>query len=239
MQDTTSYADKLPPSLNQVLKTFTNSECVMVRKIKAKDSIYSKVRNCHLNVKSYIEKFGGSSVSGWLLLRNTMQSDRGMYAWSFHSVWQKPDGKWLDVTEDKNYLGRDKSIFIPDSQRLLDFAQGLSYNNFMVFTEPKFAAYYGNSIGVQLLTDKVYWSDTVMMRVMDTEQHSGIYRLLTPDYPNNLKMLCDEYELEIVNGKPKAKPGSRLDGASGFPLKMIFDYSISTRGESKANVISN
>jgi len=230
MQDTTSYAEKLPSSLNEILKKFTGNECVMVRKVKAKDSIYGKVRNCHLNVKSYVDKFGGSSVTGWLLFRNIAHSDRGMYVWSFHSVWQKPDGKWLDVTEDKNYIGRDKSIFVSDSERLPDLVEGLSYNNFMVFTEPRFAVHYGKSIGFTLMINKVYWTDTVMLRTMDTEQHNGVYRLLSSDYPKNIKMLCDEYELEIVNGKPKPKSGSMLDGVSGLPLKMIFDYSISTRG---------
>ena len=39
MLDTTSYADKLTPQLNELLKSFTGSECIMVRKIKEKESI--------------------------------------------------------------------------------------------------------------------------------------------------------------------------------------------------------
>lgn len=230
MNDITSYADKLPPSLNVVLKSFTACECSMVRKIKEKDKLNNRAGNCHVNVKAYVDNFGGLSVSRWILNRNSSLSDRGMFVWTFHSVWQKPDGKWLDVTEDKHYIGRDKSIFIPDSQRVPDLKEGLSHNNFLVIVEPKFAEYYGNSTGFKIITNKVYWTDTVMLRMLDTNEHSGVYRLITPEYPDNIKMMCDEYELEIVNGKPKPKPGSKFEKAGALPIKMIFDYSISSRG---------
>jgi hypothetical protein len=230
MNDTTSYADKLPPSLNNVLKSFTGFECLMVRKIKDKNQLKNKSGNCHLNVKAYVDKFGGESVSGWLLYRNPLHSDRGMYVWSFHSVWKKPDGKWLDVTEDKNYIGRDKSIFIPDIKRKPDLYEGISFNNILIIVEPKFALYYGNSIGYQILANCVYWTDTVMLRVIKENEHSGIYRLLSPEYPNNHKMMCDEYELEIVNGKPVPISGSRYELSNGFPSKMLFDFSVSSRG---------
>ena len=55
MLDTTSYTDKLSSGLNEMLKSFTGSECIMVRKIKEKDSMKGKAGNCHLNVKNYID----------------------------------------------------------------------------------------------------------------------------------------------------------------------------------------
>lgn len=229
MNDTTSYADKLPPSLNDVLKKFAGNECVMVRYVKGKDKPKAKAGNCHINVKACIDKFGGKSISGWILNRDTARSERGMYVWSFHSVWEMPDGKWVDVTEDKHYVGRDKSIFVPDAYRLPDLVEGISFNNFIVFTEPKFAAHYGNHLGVELITNKVYWTDRVMLRVLDTEQHDGAYRLIGPEYPSNLQAMCEEYELDIVNGKPVPKPGSKYESRGAFPMKMLFDYSVSSR----------
>lgn len=228
--DTTSYTDKLPASLNATLKKFTGNDCVMVRYIKDKNKLKNKAGNCHVNVKAYVEKFGGKSISGWILNRSPIYSDRGLYVWSFHSIWEKPDGKWLDVTEDKHYVGRDKSIFVPDSQRVPDLEEGISYNNFMVFTERNFAVHYGNSIGANLLVNNVYWTDSVMLRTMDTEQHNGAYRLIRPEYPNNIKMMCDEYELDIVNGRPVARPGSKYESSGNIPMKMLFDYSVSSRG---------
>ena len=231
MLDTTSYSDKLPESLNQALKSFTGGECVMVRKIKDKDKdkLKTKTRNCHLNVKNYIDAHGGSSVSGWLLQRYPLFNERGGYTWSFHSVWQKPDGKLVDVTDDVNYEGRDKSIFVPDSTRVPDLVEGLSYNNFMVFTEAAFAAHYGNTIGKQIEINTVYWSDEAGIRLMDVERHSGVYRLLAPQYTENYKRLCDEYDLEIINGKLSPVKGGKYDGADGLPIEVIFDYALKIR----------
>lgn len=232
LRDTTTYADKLPISTNNALKSFTGAECLMVRKIKDKDKnkIKNKAGNCHINVQFYVEKFGGKSVSGWILNRNSLYLDRDMYVWSFHSVWEKPDGKWVDVTDDKHYMGRDKSIFIADSKRVPDLVEGRAYNNFAIFNEPKYAAHFGASIGVELITNRIYWTDTSMMRMLDSEHHDGVYRWLNAEYPRNIEMMCEEYELEIVDGKPKPKPGSKYENMPGFPTKMLFDYSLSTRG---------
>jgi len=232
MLDVTSYADKLPPSLNTLLNDFSGGECVMVRKIKDKDkqNIKGRAGNCHINVKMFIEKHGGESVSGWILNRVPKLLDRGMYVWSFHSVWQKPDGKLLDVTEDKYYIGRDKSIFLPDSKRKPDLVEGISYNNFLVLTDHAFAKHYGESIGKQILSNVVYWCDNTMLRLMSLEEHSGEYRLLSDEYPDNVKRMCDEYELDMVGGQPVPKPGSRYEKLGGVPTQMMFDYSISSRG---------
>ena len=228
--DTTSYADKLPTSLNKVLKEFTGNECVLVRYIKNKNKPENKAGHCHANVKAYVEKFGGKAIYGWILNRIPACIQKGHYVWSFHSIWEMPDGKWVDVTEDKHYVGREKSTFVADNERVPDLDKGIAYNNFMVFTEHNFATHFGNYIGVNLITNKVYWTDSTMMRVMDTEQHNGTYRLIRPEYPFNIKMMCEEYELDIINGRPVAKPGSKYEAGGSIPMKMLFDYSISTRG---------
>jgi hypothetical protein len=228
MLDTTSYTDKLSSGLNEMLKSFTGSECIMVRKIKEKDSLKGKSGNCHINVKKYIDKNGGTSVSGWLLNRIPVMIQKGMYVWSFHSVWLKPDNKLVDVTDDQYYVGRDKTIFVPDITRVPDLVEGLSYNNFIVITDEQLASFYGNSIGKELKANTPYWCDSTMMTLFSLDEHSGVYRLLGDDYPNNEKQLADEYEIDFINGKPVPRSGSKYE-STGFPKKMIFDYSISTR----------
>lgn len=232
MLDVTSYADKLPASLNTLLKSFAGGECLMVRKIKDKDkqNIKGKAGNCHINVKMFVEKHGGKSVSGWLLNRVPNLMERGTYVWSFHSVWQKPDNKLLDVTDDKHYVGRDKSIFVPDSTRVPDLEQGISYNNFLVFTEHAFAQHYGKSIGKEIHSNTAYWCDSTMLRLLAIDEHSGLYRLLSKEYPDNLKRMCDEYEIDIVGGKPVPRTGSKYEKIGAVPTKMMFDYSVSSRG---------
>lgn len=232
MLDVTSYSDKLPSGLNTLLKSFTGGDCVMVRKIKDKDKqdIKGKSGNCHINVKMFIEKHGGKSVSGWLLNRVPKLMEKGMYVWSFHSVWQKPDDKLLDVTDDKYYVGRDKSIFVADSTRVPDLEQGISYNNFLVFTETAFAQHYGKSIGKEIRTNTAYWCDNTMLRLLNIEEHSGMYRLLSKEYPDNQKRMCEEYELDIIDGKPIPRPGSKYEKLGLIPTIMMFDYSLSSRG---------
>jgi hypothetical protein len=67
-----------------------------------------------------------------------------------------------------------------------------------------------------------------MMTLLSLDEHTGVYRLLGKDYPQNEKLLCDEYELDFINGRPVPRPGSKYE-STGYPKNMIFDYSISTR----------
>jgi hypothetical protein len=106
--------------------------------------------------------------------------------------------------------------------------EGLSYNNFIVITDEQLATFYGNSIGKEIKANTAYWCDSTMMTLLSLDEHSGVYRLLGNDYPNNEKQLADEYEVDFINGKPVPRLGSKYE-STGFPKKMIFDYSISTR----------
>lgn len=228
MLDTTSYSDKLPESLNQVLKSFTGCECIMVRKIKDKGMIKGKAGNCHLNVQALIDKEGGTSVSGWLLTRVPQLIEKGLYIFAFHSVWQKPDGKLVDVTEDKNYVGRDKSIFVPDASRVPDLIEGTSYNNFAVFTNPAIANYFGKFVNKNIIANKLYWCDAGATRLLDIDEHSGVYRLVTANYTENYKKLCDEYEIDFVNRRPVFRPDSKYAAVENLPVRMFFDYGLSS-----------
>lgn len=224
MLDTTSYADKLPPSLNGVIKDFIGGECVMVRKAKEREKLTGKSGFCHDNVELVISKFGGTSVGGWLLSRRPEIIENGMYVWSFHSVWMKEDGKLLDVTDDKNYAGRDKSIFVPDSTRVPNLVEGIFYNNFVVFTERNFTLYYAQLIGRELKIDTPYWTDNSLHYLIEIDQHSGEYRRVSSKYSTNRTKMCDEYEIDLIEGKLIPRPGSKYENDS-LPIRFLFDYS--------------
>lgn len=234
MLDTTSYTDKLPFQLNEILKAFTGSECVMVRKIKDNDKrkikniSASASGNCHLNVKAYIDKFGGKAQCGWLLSRVPKLLEREMYVWNFHSAWLTPDNKLLDVTNDKYYIGRDKTIFVADTQRVADIVEGLSYNNFIVFTNSNVVRQYGDAVDLPLELYKQYWCDNTLRRFIPIDEHTGVYRLINKEYTNNLKKMCEEYEVDIINGRPIPKPNSKYDVLGALPTQILFDYSLNS-----------
>jgi len=225
MLDTTSYSDKLPFGLNVALKELTGGECIMVRLAAPKDRVVTREHDCHENVRLAIEKFGGGFVSGWLLARLPKEIENGLYIWSFHSVWRKPDGKLLDVTKDRNYKGRDKTIFVPDSLRVPDMIENISYNNFVVFTERSYAASYSRRIGVEIHTNTPYWADDQLSRLLKIQEHSGKYRqILSNDCPN-LRHMCDEYEVDVIRGQLVPRPGSKYSDGN-IPSSIFFDYSL-------------
>ena len=223
MFDTTSYSDKLPPSLNEVLKSFTGNECIMVRYLKPKDGIKGKSNRCHFNVLDFVKKHGGSAFSGWILNRYPEVNQKGLYAWSFHSVWLTPENTLVDVTEDTNYSGRDKSIFVPDSNRKPNLDEGLLYNNFLVITDFKFAEHYGQSIGKNISLNTIYWCDKTVTKLLRVDEHSGIYRLIHPEYKKNIEKMCEDSDCDFI--ERKLVPRNNNDAS--MPITFIFDYNIS------------
>ena len=197
----------------------------MVRLAAPKDRIVTKEHDCHENVRLAIQKLGGSFVSGWLLARLPKEIERGLYIWSFHSVWKKPDGKLLDVTKDRNYKGRDKTIFIPDSFRVPDMIENISYNNFVVFTQRSYAEFYSRLIGFEIHPNTPYWADDKLTRLLQIHEHSGRYRqILSNDCPN-FRRMCDEYEVDAINGQLIPRPGGKYSHGN-IPSTMFFDYSL-------------
>ena len=68
--------------------------------------------------------------------------------------------------------------------------------------------------------------DNFFRRLIEINEHSGVYKLLSKDYPNNLQRMCDEYDLEIVNGKPVPKAASKYEGIGALQPTLVFDYHI-------------
>ena len=197
----------------------------MVRLAAPKDRVVTREHDCHENVRLAIGNFGGCFVSGWLLARLPKEIEKGLYIWSFHSVWRKPDGKLLDVTKDRNYRGRDKTIFVPDSYRIPDMIENISYNNFVVFTHGRYAELYSKILNFKIHTNTPYWADDQITRLLKIQEHSGKYRqILSNDCPN-FRRMCDEYEVDVIMGKLVPRPGSKYSHGN-IPSSIFFDYNL-------------
>jgi hypothetical protein len=65
---------------------------------------------CHVSAKHVASKRGGRRIHGWALWRFT-QGGVDVIVADFHSVWENPDGKIVDVTPPK---AGDRVLFVPD-----------------------------------------------------------------------------------------------------------------------------
>lgn len=225
MLDAKLYTNKLPTVLQEPLKSFSGNDCYLVAKAKDNMGLEQKSGNCHLNVQQYIDKFGGEMVNGWLLYRNKSILNLGMWAWSFHSVWKKSDGKVVDVTKDKMYEGNDFTTFLPDSSRKFDNAEGIGYNNIVLLESKSFADKFGMSIGKEIDVGKVYWAIDTFKAIKDLNEHSGQYRYITNEYPHNIKLLEEKYNVMPDGNGLKPKPGATMD-PRGVPVDLLFDFSV-------------
>jgi hypothetical protein len=65
-----------------------------------------------------------------------------------------------------------------------------------------------------------------MNQFFSLDEHSGIYRSISARYPNNEKVLADEYGVDIVNRKLVARLESNNSNMD-FIKKLVFDFSLS------------
>jgi len=140
-------------------------------------------------------------VNGWLLLRIRKFNEVGMYAWAFHSIWRTTDGELLDITDDKNYVGSEYSTFWYDAVRTVDLVEGINYNNVMTFGNDAIANHFSTAIGVKLASGVPFWTTQSMKHVRPLDMHSGQYRWITSNYPNNIARMEERYNVKVVNGK--------------------------------------
>jgi len=69
-------------------------------------------KQCHSNVAELVDKIGGKAVRGYWLHR---MKNGSMTAFIWHSIWETPEGKWVDVTASatKDYSNIDHIQFVP------------------------------------------------------------------------------------------------------------------------------
>lgn len=183
------YTSKLPSSVQKAMLDFTGGECYLVRRRKRGKTSEGARGACHPNVQGWVDKVGGSRVAGWLLVRNNSLIYNGLWHWTFHSVWKTPEGELVDVTRDPIYDGKDFSTFWFDSSRDVDFEEGTSYNDIVIFENSILATAYSEKYGVNATPGLVYWAHPSLTSIKDIAEHSGIYRWLFSHYPKNLEMM--------------------------------------------------
>lgn len=72
---------------------------------------------CHFNVWYQLREGGGKPQPGWILAQDRPQSFSEAI---FHSVWQHPEGRLVDVTPRKD--NEKRLLFVPDNTRSITLA---------------------------------------------------------------------------------------------------------------------
>ncbi len=220
MKNTLPY-DKLPALVNNGIKSLTGNNPLLVK--QKLDTPNNKPLNCHYNVANQIESFGGSLLNGWLLTKKSSLVNRGIWRWTYHSVWLKTHEECYDITKDKEN-SRDYSTFVPDNNRKINLKVGITYNDILIIENQEFADAY-NQTGIYDFEVKVgvaYWVLPDISRIRETKSFDGKYRLIRPEFPINSKMLEEQYDLKIINGKLVSNTGTQEVNSN-----MLFEFSLS------------
>jgi hypothetical protein len=220
MKNTLPY-DKLPALVNNGIKSLTGNSPLLVK--QKLDTPNNKPLNCHYNVANQIESFGGSLLNGWLLTKKSSLVNRGIWRWTYHSVWLKTHEECYDITKDKDN-SRDYSTFVPDNNRKINLKVGITYNDILIIENKELSDAY-NETGIYDFEVKVgipYWVLPDLSRIRDTKSFDGMYRLIRPEFPINSKILEEQYDLKIINGKLVSNTGTQEVNSN-----MLFEFSLS------------
>ncbi len=220
MKNTLLY-DKLPAVVNNGIKSLTGNNPLLVK--QKLDTPNNKPLNCHYNVANQIESFGGSLLNGWLLTKKSSLVNKGIWRWTYHSVWLKTHEECYDITKDKEN-SRDYSTFVPDNNRKVNLKVGITYNDILIIENQELADAY-NQTGIYDFEVKIgvaYWVLPDISRIRETKSFDGKYRLIRPEFPINSKMLEEQYDLKIINGKLVSNTGTQEVNSN-----MLFEFSLS------------
>lgn len=181
---------------------------------------------CHVNVAYWVDKVGGSRVDGWAYVDTKEMVRAGVHIWMWHSVWQTPEGKLVDVTQNKNLEGRDKLTFCIDKKRNTNIDEGIGYNSIIIVDNEKTLAALNNTLDIEMEVWKAYWTEGSGKYVEELDAIDGQFRWLN-GYDNNKAMIEQEFGITFdENGKINA----RIDGMTYRKAKKVFmGYAISGR----------
>lgn len=219
-----SYMSKLPTGVITGMRQLSEDDCYLVKRRVSITPNDSNELNPHRNVQNKVDNLGGERISGWLLIRKKELIERGVYIWLFHSVWQTPDGDCFDTTQNPLYENSEAVTFWLDSGRKADLDRGTSYNSLIVLADADAVKAWRPNIQRDMEASKAYWTDDTVTMFVDLDMHSGIYRMLNEQYPQNFKALEDEYNCTINLESGKVVPKKT---GSDLPFKVYFDYAIS------------
>jgi len=180
-------------------------------------------------VKGWVDKKGGDRVDGWLLSRRRKEIDIGLYFWIFHSVWYTPERKLVDVTQDETYKDANFSTFWPDNERKVNFVEGYSYNNLVIFnsedTVNHYKQHYASTVhNEQYDVGEAYWTEGMHRIAVKFDTFNGKSRWIHDSLSKNRELLKEKYGGVIVKDEhgeltewPKGEPPPKalLEFAAG------------------------
>jgi hypothetical protein len=216
------YTTKIKQPIQQAMMEFTDGECYLVKRRKKGKTSEGQRGQCHMNVDGWVQRIGGKRIAGWLLERSNALMVKGIWIWSFHSVWKTPEGEIVDVTRDPTYEGKDFTTVWFDARRDVDFKKGTSFNNIVIFENKTAAAPFGHHFRRQIEHGVPYWVTPSFDVIAEISEHSGIYRWINSSYPKNRERFTKEYDCKIVNGRivPNGDPNRKVES------KMLLDYAV-------------
>jgi hypothetical protein len=153
---------------------------------------------CHLNVAYWVNKIGGRRVDGWAYNERKMAVRNGIHLWFWHSVWETPEGKLVDVTMNDELEGRNKLTFIIDKERETDIEKGIGYNNVIIVENELIANKISSKSNFKVEKWVAYWTDESVENIEELNKMDGKYRWLD-GYENNVELLKQEYGIEFTD----------------------------------------
>lgn len=216
------YNDKIPATVRAAMRAFTQQDCYLVRRRKRGATSKGAQGNCHANVQAWVDKKGGTRIPCWMLYRSRKLESSGLWIWIFHSLWRSPENEISDVTQHEAYADADYTTVWLDAKRDADLKEGISFNNVLCLATQQAADSLSNKIGYQIEVGKCYWATSSLSVVVPLEGHSGQYRWVTRDFPNNIRKLEEEYDCLVT------EEGLRPTSADikQISAQVFLDYSI-------------
>lgn len=84
----------LPQEVTPVLEKFSERiACGVPTLLPCEPDYQGRFWSCHTNVSERVAHQAGKQVYGYYFIRQFFQ-----YQAVFHSVWETPDGNWIDIT---------------------------------------------------------------------------------------------------------------------------------------------
>jgi hypothetical protein len=138
---------------------------------------------CHDNVAKYVAEHGGRHVSGWMYVGDSFNQEN-YYHWTFHSIWQSPEGEYLDITQSSldDYCIR---YFWEDTNRYYDHDNGIAYGDLVIASSRDVA------IPLRITVGQVYWHNN-WNSFKPVEVFNGQYRVMIE---KNIQLFCKIYDV--------------------------------------------
>lgn len=200
MLDAIIYTEKIPKNIRNAMQVFTGNECLLVKHRRQGKTGAGQILNCHANVKSWVEKFGGEQIYGWVLHRNKKLLGLGAYIWNYHSIWKTPENKFADVTMNPLYDELDFITFWLDTNRIFDWTNLVSYNMIEVYENDAIAANVSRNMNYPICAGTVYWANNGMY--MTQEEDNGSYKLISE---TSILEIKERFGIDIVEEEGKRK----------------------------------